>query len=126
MNRINITNALERYGYNYLDRNGKIIVKLDYAQHICIDVTNPHKVIIQDKLVAWNFLTGSIQMSIKNAMLYNFAGVLLFTFILIYWENHSHVLIPLYIGFIAWVIIWTIFYHVKSENFKQLISHWTT
>ena len=126
MNREKILNALEKYGYKYVDQNRKIIVKLDYAQQIIIDISNPEKVIVQDKLVGWNFLTGSIQMSIKNAMLYNFIGLIFFSIMLIGWDNHSQTLVPFFLAFIAWVLMWTIFYHVKSENLKGQIVNWTS
>ena len=84
-----------------------------------------YKVIVKDKLVGWNFLTGSIQMNIKNAMLYNFVGLILFSFLLIVKDNHAQVFVPFFLTFIAWVLMWTIFYHVKSESLKQQIVSWT-
>ena len=125
MNRDKILTALEKYDYKYVDKSEIIIVKLDYAQQIIIDLTNQDKVIIADKLVGWNFLTGAIQMSIKNAMLYNFIGLILFSFLLILQEDHSNTFIPFFLTFIAWVLMWTIFYHVKSESLKKQIVYWT-
>lgn len=125
MNENKILNALDKYDYQYIHQNRVIIVKLDYAQQIIIDVTNPDKVIIKDKLVGWNFLTGSIQMNIKNAMLYNFVGLVLFSFLLIVKDNHAQIFTPFFLTFIAWVLMWTIFYHVKSESVKQQIISWT-
>ena len=125
MNRDKILNALEKYGYNYIDKSEKIIVKLDYAQQIIIEVSNPDKVIIKDKLVGWNFLTGSIEMNIKNAMLYNFIGMVLFSFILITWDE-SHIFGTFFLAYIGWVLLWTPFYHIKAESFKQQIVSWTT
>ena len=125
MNSEKILNALDKYDYKYIHQNGIIIVKLDYAQQIIIDVTNPDKVIIKDKLVGWNFLTGSIQMNIKNAMLYNFVGLIFFSFLLILKYNHAQFFTPFFFTFIAWVLMWTIFYHVKSESLKQQIISWT-
>lgn len=125
MNRAKIVNALDKYDYEYIDQKGILIVKLDYAQQIIIDVTDPDKVIVKDKLVGWNFLTGAIQMSLKNAMLYNFIGLILFSFLLISSENQTLRFIPFFLTFIAWVLMWTIFYHVKSESLKQQIISWT-
>lgn len=125
MNRDKILNALDKYDYKYIHQNEIIIVKLDYAQQIIIDLKNPDKVIIKDKLVGWNFLTGSIQMSIKNAMLYNFVGLILFSFLLILKDNQQQIFTPFFLTFITWVLMWTIFYHVKSESLKQQIISWT-
>jgi hypothetical protein len=125
MNSEKIINALDKYDYKYINQKGLIIVKLDYAQQIIIDVTNPDKVIVKDKLVGWNFLTGSIQMNIKNAMVYNFVGLIIFGFLLVANDNNTQVFLPFFLTFIAWVLMWTIFYHVKSESLKQQIISWT-
>lgn len=125
MNSEKILNALDKYNYKYIHQKGVIIVKLDYAQQIMIDLTNSDKVIVKDKLVGWNFLTGSIQMNLKNAMLYNFVGLILFNFLLIATDDSTQLLLPFFLTFIAWVLMWTIFYHVKSESLKQQVIIWT-
>ena len=125
MNHTKIVAALEKYDWNYVEKSGKIIVKLDYSQQIIIDVSNLDKIIIKDKLVGWNFLTGSIEMSIKNAMLYNFIGLLLFSFMLLAFDK-SQMYNPFFLGYIGWVLLWTPFYLIKSESFKQQIVSWTT
>lgn len=53
-------------------------MKLELAQQIKIEFDKPTKIIIKDKLTGWNFLTGMIEMSLKNALVYNFVGTILF------------------------------------------------
>ena len=126
MNKDKIISALDKYDYKYITQNEVIIVKLDYAQQIIIELKNDDKVIIKDKLVAWNFLTGSIQMNMKKAMLYNFIGLVLFGFLLISRDDNFQNFTPLFLVYITWVLMWTVFYHVKSESLKQQIINWTT
>lgn len=124
MNQDKIINALEKYDYNYIQENEKIIIKLDYSHQIVIDISNPLKVIITDKLVGWNFLTGSISMSIKNAMLYNFIGTIMFGFLILFTEPKTP-MYGLFLVFITWVLMWTVFYLIKSESIKRQIVSWT-
>jgi hypothetical protein len=126
MNKDKILDALDKYDYKYIVQNEIVIVKLDFAQQIIINLTNLDKVIINDKLVGWNFLSGSIQMSIKYAMLYNFIGLVIFGFLLISNDNHFQTFTPLFLVYITWILMWTIFYHVKSESLKQQIINWTS
>ena len=53
----------------------KILVKLGLSQQIKIEITETNKIIIKDKLLGWNFLTGMIEMSLKNAIIYNLIGL---------------------------------------------------
>lgn len=127
MNKDKIKNALDKYDYNYIEQGDQIKVKLDFSHQIIIDLTNPNKVIIKDKLTGWNFLTGMIEMSLKNAMIYNFVGTIVFGFICLYGNLQSTKinLVSLFMIFITWVIMFTLFYLVKSENFKRQIINWT-
>tara|TARA_B100000787_G_scaffold167979_1_gene155835 strand:- start:199 stop:573 length:375 start_codon:yes stop_codon:yes gene_type:complete len=107
-------------------KNNKIIVKLDFAQRIIIDFSDQKKIKITDRLVGWNFLTGLIEMSIKNATLYNFIGALIMTFLFVYLDlEYSGLnLVFFFLAFIIWVLLWTIFYLVKSENLKRILTSW--
>ena len=74
--------SLNKFDYKFEKINNKIIVKLDFAQRIIIDFSDPEKIKITDRLVGWNFLTGLIEMSLKNATLYNFIGAIIMFFVL--------------------------------------------
>ena len=124
MNKEKIITALNKYDYNFTEQKEKIIVKLDYSHQIIIDLSNPLKVIITDKLVGWNFLTGSIQMNMKNAMLYNFIGTNLFGFLILF-TNAKTPIFSLFLIFITWILMWTLFYLTKAESLKRQIISWT-
>jgi hypothetical protein len=117
---------LNKFDYNFEKKNSTITIKLDFAQRIIVDFSVPEKIKITDRLVGWNFLTGLIEMSIKNATLYNFIGAIVMTFLFVYLdlEYGGLNLVFFFLGFIIWVLLWTIFYLVKSENIKQNLIRW--
>jgi hypothetical protein len=117
---------LNKFDYKFEKKNNKIIVKSDFAQRIIIDFSDPEKVKITDKLVGWNFLTGLIEMSIKNATIYNFIGALVLTIMFVYLDLESDGinLIFFFLTFILWVILWIMFYLIKAENIKRTLMSW--
>ena len=117
---------LNKFDYKFEKKNNKIIVKSDYALRIIIDFSDPEKVKITDRLVGWNFLTGLIEMSIKNATLYNFIGAIVMTFLFVYMdlEYDGLNLVFFFLAFIIWGLLWTIFYLVKAENLKRILISW--
>ena len=78
MDKENILLFLNKYNYNFSEKKEFVFIQLDFAQQIKIDFSQPDKIIITDKLVSWNFLTGMIEMSLKNALIYNFVGTIIF------------------------------------------------
>ncbi|MCG2432143.1 hypothetical protein [Aequorivita xiaoshiensis] len=117
---------LNKFDYKFEKKNDQIIVKLDLAQRIIIDFSNPEKIKITDRLVGWNFLTGLIEMSIKNATIYNFIGALVLTIMFVYLDLESDGinLIFFFLTFILWAILWTTFYLIKAENIKRTLMSW--
>ncbi len=122
----NTEKLLNKFDYKFSRKNNKLIIKMGLSQRMMIDFSNPEKIVISDYLVNWNFLTGIIEMSIKNAVLYNFIGVLFVTFLFIYLDLESVKinLMFLYLWLIFWVLLWTFFYFIKSENLKQVLMRW--
>ena len=117
---------LKKFDYKFEKKNDKLIIKSDFAQRIIIDFSEPEKIKISDRLVGWNFLTGLIEMSIKNATLYNFIGAIIMTFLFVCLdlEYGGLNLVFFFLAFIIWVLLWTIFYLVKAENIKRTLISW--
>ena len=117
---------LKKFDYKFERKNNEIVIRLAYSQRVIVDFSDPEKIRIKDKLVGWNFLTGLIEMSIKSAFLYNFIGSVLFTFLAVYidLELGGMTLIYFYLGFMFWVLLWTMYYLVKAENLKQTLINW--
>lgn len=113
-----ITAILEENNYKYTVRNEVIVLHLDFSQNVIIDLSNSRKIIISDELTNWNFLTGCIKMSLKNAMIYNFILLLFFGFFCQYAELINQNYTNLFLTFITWVLLFTTFYLIKLESFK--------
>lgn len=117
---------LDKYNYIYSVKGNTIFVKLEFSQRIRIEFNEPHKIIIKDKLVGWNFLTGLFDMSLKNALIYNLFGSIILGTISVYSgsNNHNIYFIALYLIFMTWAIVLFTFYLVKLESFKIQMINW--
>ena len=127
MEKEKVLNFLNKYNYNYSEKNNSIFVKLELAQQVKIEFDEPNKIIIKDKLIGWNFLTGIIEMSLKNALIYNFVGTILLGILCMYSENEENGLniIPMFLVYITWIILFSGYYVVKLEGLKNQIINWT-
>ena len=103
---------LEKYNFNFSEKNNTITVKLELAQHVKIECNESNKVLIKDKLVGCNFLIGMIEMSLKNALFYNITGTISFGIRCMYSENKEiwFNLIAMLLVFITWIILFAVFY----------------
>ena len=116
---------LDDFNFNYTVKNNEIIVKLTLAQEVTIKcITN--KITIEDKLKAWNFLTGMIEMDLNKALKFNWIGILLLGSYTIVTEYSQYgfktATLPLF--FCTWFIVFANYYHTNLENFKtQLFSN---
>ena len=117
---------LDKYNYIYSVKGNTIFVKLEFSQRIRIEFNEPHKIIIKDKLVGWNFLTGLFDMSLKNALIYNLFGSIILGSLSVYSgsNNHNIYFIAMYLIFMTWAFVLFTFYLVKLESFKIQIVNW--
>ncbi|MFH6992430.1 hypothetical protein [Flavobacterium sp. FlaQc-48] len=113
-----ITKILEENNYKYKVKNQVIVVSLEFSQNVVFDLSNSSKIIISDHLANWNFLTGCIKMNLKNAILYNFILLIFFGFFCQYAAFIDYNFTSLLLTFIAWVLLFSIFYLIKLESFK--------
>jgi len=121
-----LKSKLDKYDYKYSCRKNEIKVKLGHSLEINIELSNPKKIIIKDKLVSWNFLTGGIEMSLKSTMVFNTIGIIFIAIMFAILEIKTKVPnVSIYLLFlIVLVVIWTIYYMIKAENFKKMIITW--
>ena len=125
MEKDKILNFLDKFDFNYSNDNQKIVVNLDFAQKVIIELKDGDKIKISDKLTGWNFLTGLISMSLKNAMVYNFVGGIIigFLFITLQLRNSEINMVPIYLVFILWVLMFSVYYLIKLESFKNQVMN---
>lgn len=125
MEREKIINFLEKFDYRYSVKNQVIEVKLDFSQKVMIDLSETTKIKISEELVGWNFLTGLLVMSLKNAIIYNFIISIVSAFVFFYLQSliSSINFIPFYFVFILWLLMSIQYYVIKLENFKSRIMN---
>ena len=125
MEKDQILNYLNKYDFKFSVNSEFITVNLDFAQKVSIDFSQIDKIKITDKLTGWNFLTGLIPMSLKNAMIYNLIGGIIIgiLFLNIQLKNTEINFISMYLVFILWVLLFSVYYLVKLESFKSQIMN---
>lgn len=123
MEKIKIIEFLEKFNFNYIEKGNLIFVKLDFSQEVIIDFSEEKMIKINDTLKSWNFLTGSIQMNLKNAFKYNFILTIFFGFFCLYvdFKDYGYNFLSLFLIFITWIIMFTNYYLIKLENFKKQV-----
>jgi hypothetical protein len=119
---------LKKFDYQFQKRNDRLIIKLDFSQRIIIDFTDPEKIKITDKLVGWNFLTGIIEMGIKNSTLYTFVWTIIIALVFAYLDQSEGLnLAAFFLVFVIfWVLFWFMYYLIKAENLKRILMSWNT
>jgi hypothetical protein len=109
---------LDENNFKYSVKNEIVIVFLEFSQDVIIDLSDSGKVKISDQLVGWNFLTGCIKMSLKQAFLYNFFLLVFLGFLCQYAQLINQDFTSLLLLLIGWILMFTTFYLVKLESFK--------
>ncbi len=130
INRDELKTKLKKYNYQVKEQYGEIIVKLDSSVQIKINETEDGRVIITDKLIGYNMLTGVWSMSFKRSIIFNTILAIFYMFLFIYItigtekDNTPIVGVFFLIFAYSWIILWTIYYLIKIENFKTLLMSW--
>jgi hypothetical protein len=124
-----IKSKLEKYGYSYTEKNNELIVRLDFSQIVSLRFLDNGQIIIKDKLKAWNFLTGILNMSLKNAVIYQTIGIFIAVgFLIFFGLSNPDLFLPfifVLLALLTSISIWTIYYLTKLEHFKNQIICWT-
>jgi hypothetical protein len=113
---------LKKFDYNYERNNKELIVEMAYSQKISIDYTNPEDVVITNQLMGWNFLTGIINMTIKNAVIFNLTGGLILSFLILFLDFKFGIFFLL--GLMIWEVSWYTFYRSNADNLKRFLINW--
>jgi len=124
MNKQILTEYLNKFDYDFEEKEEKINVKLDFNLEINIDLTSEEKIKISDRLRSRNFLSWPFSMSIKKIMLYNFiSSFIVFVLFLALRNTFNTYALTLVVIFAAfWNLYWLLYYLIKSESFKKEIK----
>lgn len=120
-----IKQKLELFGFNYSEAPESVTVYLDYSLRILIRFYN-NKLVLEDKLTGWNFITGMIELSVKQSLLFNWVGMLFVT-LLVWLADRQGIgfnFMPFFLFAIFWLLFWTGYYVIKSEMTKREIRSW--
>jgi len=113
---------LKKFDYNYKRHDNVLIVEMDFSQKVLVDFSNPENIIMTNKLIGWNFLTGIIPSSIKNAILLNLIGGVFLSVIISLYDSKAGIFF--FLGLLFWVLVWFTFYHSKFDKLKQFLIKW--
>ncbi len=124
MNELNqVEGFLEKFNFNYKRIQNEIKVRLHFGLEFTIHSNKSNQIILKDRVVAWNFLTGIVEMTLKHALIYSFFGLLVGS-ILTYFLNDvmpQKTIILCLVVVLIWMVFWFLYYLVVSEQFKQSI-----
>lgn len=130
MDKEDLKVKLKRYDYKYSEQFDKIVVKLGSSLEVEVDFSQSEKIIITDKLRGYNILTGVWSMSVRGSIIFNTILSFIYTMFYIYLNYiiskpiMSNFTIMFLILAFGWLILWTLYYLIKSESFKMLVKSW--
>ncbi|MFG6687834.1 hypothetical protein ACGK9U_14720 [Mariniflexile sp. HNIBRBA6329] len=113
---------LKKFDYNYEKRDKALIIDMEFSQKVLVDFSNPESVVMTNKLKGWNFLTGIIPSSIKNAVFLNLALGIILSLLISLYDTQAGVFF--FLGLMFWILVWFTFYHSKFNNLQQFLMKW--
>ena len=113
---------LKKFDYNYHRKDNQLIVKMEPSQQVSIDFSNPKETVFTHKLTRWNFLTGNINMDIKNAVLLNLALGFIVSLVLALQNLKTGMYVFLIYG--IWISFWAAHYLSKSKSLRENLNYW--
>ena len=121
----NTESLLYRFDYTYKKTNDQLEIKLGFGLRVTADFSNSEKVVIKESLTTWNFLTGTLDMRLKRALIYNFIGFILIVGVFTLTSGPHYGLITLMASFIIlWVLLWSNYYLTKAWQMKHTLIRW--
>ena len=122
-----IKKQLNRFGYDHTDHGEILTVRLGFSLYGVIDLSDTEKIKVTERLTSWNPLTGIIETTLKGAMLYNTFGSLVIALLFIFLAGYveAAILIIVFLTLMGYILLWTLFYLIKTESFRLQVRSWT-
>lgn len=119
-------NLLRKFDYNYKKEGERIEIKLDLGLRVTADFSEDGKIKLEKWLVTWNFLTGTLDMSLNRGIIFNFIGTFVFTgFFFIGFKQDDYITLSIMLLiFVFTVLLWSNFYITKAEHMKHTLIRW--
>lgn len=116
---------LKRFDYAYKRKSELLEIKLDLGLRITVNFSEAGKIKLKEELVTWNFLTGTLHMSLKRALVVNFIGPAILIGIATFTYGRDHLLITImFLLILFWSLLWSNYYLTKAEQMKQTLRRW--
>lgn len=115
---------LSKFDYTYEKRNDQLEIKLGLGLRVIADFSKSEKVLIEDKLTTWNFLSGTLDMSIRRAMIFNFVLTFILLGVLLIFLDDEKALYVLLLISILIQLLWSGYYVIKSEQMIHTLIRW--
>ena len=117
---------LNKFDYRHYVLNDTIEVMIESGHQVIINFEDHDKIKVKDKLIPWNYVTGNIKMTLKGSILYNSIGMFILGLICFSSSDkeNASLLILLFMLCATIIILFTIHYIIKLENFKNQLTIW--
>ena len=117
---------LRKFDYTYEKTNDHIEVRLGHGLRVTANFSNSEKVVIKESLTTWNFLTGTLDMSLKSAIMYNFIGSFILIGVFFFGFDQEDYITPtlIFLAMIFIVLLWSNYYLTKAEHMKHTLRRW--
>ena len=117
---------LRKFDYTYEKTNDHSEVRLGHGLRVTANFSNSEKVVIKESLTTWNFLTGTLDMSLKSAIMYNFIGSFILIGVFFFGFDQEDYITPtlIFLAMIFIVLLWSNYYLTKAEHMKHTLRRW--
>ena len=131
MTKENIKTQLIRYGIKFDDSEKSLYIEMGHSHKILIEFSDDDKISMSDKLTSWNPLSGILNISLRDAVIWQSVSIFLSWLLLLivfsslnfgieYFEFVTMVLV----GMCGFAILWSTYYLIKLESFKITLMNW--
>lgn len=131
MSNENLTNKLIKYQIQFLESDKSFEIRLGSSQEVLVVFTEDNRILITDKLINWNPLSGIMKISLKNAMIFQSVSIfLLWLFLLTMFSilkfeiQYFEFVTMALVGSWGFAIFWAVYYLIRLENFKRMLIDW--
>ncbi len=126
MDKEKFKDRLKKYDFTFSDFNNVVTIQVGHSLVVDVDFNLFEKILISDRLLRGNFLTGIIEMKLNQAVISNFLVLVVLGVFFIVESSHisQFYLLMAYMISISWIVLWSIYYNIKSETLKKTVMIW--
>jgi len=119
-----IINKLKKHNLNFKIEKNTINVILGFGLILKIIFLDDNSVKISGHLTRWNFLTGMINLSLKQTIIYVNIWLAIFLIIQVYYESNFVEYPYMPFIFLLWFVVWIFYYLTTYYSFQTILYRW--